>query len=990
MRGMKEFRFSSFAVCSALWLVIWASAAAADEDPSLRAASWNTHAKYDMDAPGDEVVPEWGSYRPGVYFGLKQRGGVSPSNPLSAVTGLLWGSSHNVPAGLRHDTAQDELRMFEWTEHDGQSYGLQRLQDGALQLQLDTSFVSSNPTPSSSGEGSIEGDYWKQRIVVRPIQDSRAPPVPPGSIVSVVVYLGMQVPHSHQYAAAELHELLARSLTVDDVGLIGSTLTATGSGERVGADFELVLTARPVSGPEGDSFRECLSSASRRSSSGNDGDGEEEEEEEVESSDPSCYLTASYAGLAADAGSAVQSLQVAYKQGPIASNAHGRSHGRRARTRSAPLFTEEGELNGQLASMEGGDTVTLAVLVQVPAGRAAEIDVTMRAKAAEPPRALTSSDAADGEEEWDGEDGSDQRISGSCRALTEVEADGSALTSLLQQRSKNFHADFEKKFGLKSRSEFTADDITAAKRALSSTLGGMGSFHGVPRLGDASEASRSRVASAATEPVSLLTATPSRTAFPRGFLWDEGYHQQLLLHWDPNLSMRVLKSWLQAQYQCKLRPELGGWIPREMILGEEAEARVPQEFITQRVDVANPPTLLLVVRSLLRLAQESSNSADKKGLWKFLQQAHAPLNQWIRWLAHSQQGSSAGSFRWRGRSQSDGKVIPNTLASGLDDYPRSAFPDESERHVDLHCWVTLASRLMAELEAGLDLDEASRGSLPIQGEGDQGPVEMGYADADAYLTTQMSVLHWDATLGAFADVGLAGAGDGDDLIKSLVGKCGDTKVQKTVHIPLEAIKARQEAGEQVKFSEFCPKEHPEFLYPIGDGRGGYEMVETYIPDGELVSRAINRMGYVNLFPLLLRLLPADEEEKLGAILDAMEDPKLLWTEFGLRSISAADLFYHRRNAPGDAPYWRGPIWLPINYLAAGALHHYAHIPGPLQARCEAMYQRLRTAVTSNVLKEYHRTGFFWEHYEDTSGVGSRGHPFTGWTALVVAIMAERY
>ena len=131
-------------------------------------------------------------------------------------------------------------------------------------------------------------------------------------------------------------------------------------------------------------------------------------------------------------------------------------------------------------------------------------------------------------------------------------------------------------------------------------------------------------------------------------------------------------------------------------------------------------------------------------------------------------------------------------------------------------------------EAGLDLDEASRGSLPIQGEGDQGPVEMGYADADAYLTTQMSVLHWDATLGAFADVGLAGAGDGDDLIKSLVGKCGDTKVQKTVHIPLEAIKARQEAGEQVKFSEFCPKEHPEFLYPIGDGRGGYEMVETNV------------------------------------------------------------------------------------------------------------------------------------------------------------------
>ena len=27
----------------------------------------------------------------------------------------------------------------------------------------------------------------------------------------------------------------------------------------------------------------------------------------------------------------------------------------------------------------------------------------------------------------------------------------------------------------------------------------------------------------------------------------------------------------------------------------------------------------------------------------------------------------------------------------------------------------------------------------------------------------------------------------------------------------------------------------------------------------------------------------------------------------------------RANAPGDAPYWRGAIWVPINYLAAAGL-----------------------------------------------------------------------
>ena len=39
---------------------------------------------------------------------------------------------------------------------------------------------------------------------------------------------------------------------------------------------------------------------------------------------------------------------------------------------------------------------------------------------------------------------------------------------------------------------------------------------------------------------------------------------------------------------------------------------------------------------------------------------------------------------------------------------------------------------------------------------------------------------------------------------------------------------------------------------------------------------------------------------------------------------------------------------------------------------------------------YTRTGFFWEQYDDKTGQGRRSHPFTGWTALILAIMAEEY
>jgi hypothetical protein len=60
-----------------------------------------------------------------------------------------------------------------------------------------------------------------------------------------------------------------------------------------------------------------------------------------------------------------------------------------------------------------------------------------------------------------------------------------------------------------------------SKAALSNTLGGIGYFFGSTEVKLSDQGDRV----VKSWPAALFTAVPSRSFFPRGFIWDEGFHQ---------------------------------------------------------------------------------------------------------------------------------------------------------------------------------------------------------------------------------------------------------------------------------------------------------------------------------------------------------------------------------------------------------------------------------------------------------------------------------
>ncbi|VDK35135.1 unnamed protein product [Taenia asiatica] len=514
---------------------------------------------------------------------------------------------------------------------------------------------------------------------------------------------------------------------------------------------------------------------------------------------------------------------------------------------------------------------------------------------------------------------------------------GSRFSKALDEHSKRFHEAFRRKFPHDPRM-VSEEQVKLSRMSLSNMLGGVGYFYGTSLINSplleasvfSSKPKSTPVPSVEYWPAALFTATPSRSQFPRGFLWDEGFHALLIARWDIELALQSLGHWLDLL-------NMEGWIPREQILGWEARANVPPEFVIQSTTTANPPALVLAIEDMLDRLETHMSVEEAKLFNKWARVAFPRLRAWFVWFSTTQAGELPTAFRWRGRpTDNPFQLNPLTLASGLDDYPRASHPTASERHLDLRCWMAAFARTLARLAKHFEGNSSASSSSSAE--------EYRSLAAQLLDPQRLDELHWDEANGIYADFGL----HTDEVTLAS---------PPVTHTP--------QPGEALPQKERRVLKEPQ---------------EQWIASG---------LGYVSFFPLFLRLLPP-ASPRLPSLLQHLAHPAL-FSPYGLRSLALTSPLYNHANTQNDPPYWRGAVWININYLAIEALKYYAQHPEtPTQVAEKAanLQKRLTAAIMGTVLGELNRTGFTWERYDDRTGRGLSGHPFNGWTALISLVMTE--
>jgi hypothetical protein len=139
---------------------------------------------------------------------------------------------------------------------------------------------------------------------------------------------------------------------------------------------------------------------------------------------------------------------------------------------------------------------------------------------------------------------------------------------------------------------------------------------------------------------------------------------------------------------------------------------------------------------------------------------------------------------------------------------------------------------------------------------------------------------------------------------------------------------------------------------------------------------LTQKSYSGLVPLIAGIVPP---ERLPRVLSTLRDPKTFLGSGGIRSLSAdSPLYQPATGGQGVNSNWRGPVWVPINYLLIEELRDVD----------PSLAEDLRDRVVNNVESDWQQTGRLHEFFDGNSGKGLGADDHAGWTALVANLISE--
>ncbi|KAF4652130.1 WD repeat-containing protein 19 [Perkinsus chesapeaki] len=502
---------------------------------------------------------------------------------------------------------------------------------------------------------------------------------------------------------------------------------------------------------------------------------------------------------------------------------------------------------------------------------------------------------------------------------------------------------------------------------------------------------------------SLITMVPSRSFFPRGFLWDEGFHLLLMQEWDPTRALQVdclphiqaisspaklpMVSEIQPSFEFSVISDWKVTVIKQntsFLVGNAGalEWLDPERGSSRASAAVQGPATIPCPRPYH--CEPSCTAVDDKNNIKhprerlrhyrlcgdYFEAAYRAASRRYDFLYRTQVSPFSTSDtkcpRWSGRTAA------HNLASGLDDYPRGVLVDEGlECHVDLSSWMVLFADTM------LKLNSTAVGVRP------QRFWRSERSRLQSLLRRKMLTEE-----GVFSDL----------IGRQIVEKKRDKEGRVMARPPWVSRQPGQ--CSPMNGIECDPYSDAPCCSPSGWCGGSEEHCQCegcirYLPLEKRLKydRTFSRkyrlsseplhsphVGYVTIFPLLLGLLdPVTDRQSILATVKVITDE--LMTPHGLASLAKSDPLYRM-----GEDYWRGKIWGNINLLAIGALHHYGQVMDDSEMTNVGL--AIRKGFMAAVENGFKKKGSIYENFTPDEGQPAGAAPFTGWTAVAYVLATE--